>query len=203
MQLWMRLNSIVSYSINNYINLKVIMEKFKTVCESYINENKVTKQDIMIKLIKDKFGVDTKPSEAFDKDSKNGIWLYKNEGDAKEQLVKYGNTADTYRKDFLKFVKDNGYFVEWYDSGTPLLYPATSIFKESNDPDEEYDPEDYGDTEAHAKKEAYEGLIKLMHAYYKKTHTDSEALEECEKILEADLTSFLGPVKAREYFKIH
>ena len=90
-----------------------------------------TSRNALISRLKKKFTIDSEiqPSEKFD-GRKNAIWM-SGEGndyikDSVIPMFNYYNESDDYESgvhsDVVDFLDDNGWFAEWVDGGTIMIY---------------------------------------------------------------------------------
>ena len=103
----------------------------KKVTESVINEAKTLTRDELIKILKDKYSLHfTKTSEEFDGEE-GGIWLGSAEGkvmpDGKTEMFNYYHGGSKFpngiNKSFASFLDKNGWYGQFADPGTVLLWP--------------------------------------------------------------------------------
>lgn len=109
--------------------------------EGFLNESEFTPRDEMIEKLRKRFpNIWFKKAEEFGKNqSPNGIWTG-SEGNTfvdKNKKITAFNPVDSYfynsnaKKSYVdevhvtldKFLKDNGYYAEFYDAATIFLYP--------------------------------------------------------------------------------
>lgn len=101
------------------------------ILESTINEAKTLTRDELIKILKDKYSLHfTKTSEEFDGEE-GGIWLGGSEGkvmpDGKTEMFNYYHGGSKFpqgiNKDFANFLDKRGWYGQFADPGTVLLWP--------------------------------------------------------------------------------
>ena len=101
------------------------------ILESVVNEAKTLTRDELIKILKDKYSLHfTKTSEEFDGEE-GGIWLGGSEGkvmpDGKTEMFNYYHGGSKFpqgiNKDFANFLDKRGWYGQFADPGTVLLWP--------------------------------------------------------------------------------
>ena len=101
------------------------------ILESTINEAKTLTRDELIKILKDKYSLHfTKTSEEFDGEE-GGIWIGGSEGkvmpDGKTEMFNYYHGGSKFpqgiNKDFANFLDKRGWYGQFADPGTVLLWP--------------------------------------------------------------------------------
>ena len=95
--------------------------------ESVVNEAKSTDRDKMIELVSKKGIQFAKPSEEFD-GVDGGIWIAADNGEKMggKEIFDYYSDSSAYEfgvlKKFIQFIDKHGYYAEYYDPGTIMLW---------------------------------------------------------------------------------
>lgn len=106
----------------------------KKVTESVINEAKNLTREELVKILQTKYALNfTKNSEEFDGEE-GGIWLGGSEGkvmpDGKTEMFNYYHGGSKFpqgiNKDFANFLAKRGWYGQFADPGTVLLWPSGS-----------------------------------------------------------------------------
>jgi hypothetical protein len=106
----------------------------KKVTESIVNEAKNLTREELVKILQTKYALNfTKDSEEFDGEE-GGIWIGGSEGlvmpDGKTEMFNYYHGGSKFpqgiNKDFANFLAKRGWYGQFADPGTVLLWPAGS-----------------------------------------------------------------------------
>ena len=116
----------LSYIKSNNLKLKDI----KSIFESAVNEAKILTRDEMMNTMRTKYGLNfVKKSEEFDGE-KDGIWLGGTDPlmpNAKDAMFNYYHGGSKYpqgvHKDLAKFLDKCGWYSQFADPGTVMLWP--------------------------------------------------------------------------------
>jgi len=113
-----------------------------------------TPREEMIKLLNQKFPNVVAKSERFKKDDVNGIWSAAENSSFVDNAKKISafNTSGSYsynpkldkdydmevHKTLAKFLKDHGWYTEFYDDATPIFYPIHNTNESVNEKDDKF-----------------------------------------------------------------
>jgi hypothetical protein len=127
-----KFRSLIATKLNDdeleYLN-KINRSHFQT--ESVINEAKILSRDEMKNVMITKYGLSfVKTTEEFDGEE-GGIWLGGSDGklmpNAKDDMFNYYHGGSKYpqgiHKDLAKFLDKCGWYGQFYDAGTVMLWP--------------------------------------------------------------------------------
>ena len=135
-----RMDSDEIYDINNWLGtiLKSLnskasskLKEFVNIDESPINEAKILTRDEMMATMRSKYGLDfVKTTEEFDGEE-GGIWLGGSDDllmpNAKDMMFNYYHGGSKYpqgvHKDLAKFLDKCGWYGQFADPGTVMLWP--------------------------------------------------------------------------------
>jgi len=93
---------------------------------------KETPREVLTQLLDVRYpGMLLKTTEAFSSDSKGGIWTSAEDGiQAKDGLPLFAYDAEDYarydlgtHKELVEWLGQHGWYAEWYDAGTVMLWP--------------------------------------------------------------------------------
>jgi len=130
-----KFRSLIATKLNDeeleYLN-KINRSHFQT--ESVVNEAKNLTREELVKILQTKYALNfTKDSEEFDGEE-GGIWLGGSEGlvmpDGKTEMFNYYHGGSKFpqgiNKDFANFLAKRGWYGQFADPGTVLLWPTGS-----------------------------------------------------------------------------
>ena len=110
---------------------KILKKRGINVDESFINEAKTLTRDDMMATMRNKYGLSfVRTTEEFDGEE-GGIWLGGSDGklmpNAKDEMFNYNHGGSKYpqgvHKDLAKFLDKCGWYGQFADPGTIMLWP--------------------------------------------------------------------------------